>query len=436
MTRSHSNPFVASSAVFPARIEPLRTPRYAASLDTPLRRYSGRTGHSRRLALALILLGATTAAQAHTRGTSYSYWEIGQDRAEVRVHVSQLELTRLQLDPSLTPDYLRQAGARVQRQVQLRSGAERCSARDVTAEFAENGWLNARWALQCPRWDDLSVQSTLLTAVAPSHLHFVRVQFADGAVVERVLTASDSVLPLPQAQQVSVSSSLGRYIALGIEHILSGWDHLAFVLALILLAASLPEIALIATGFTVAHSLTLAAAVLGLVQTDAPLVEAVIGFSIALAAIENLWRRAGRARWAPMALTAALLILALTSASRLPGTLLLGLALFTGCYFALMSRTGRPARLRIAMGFIFGLVHGFGFAGALSALRLPAEQLAVGLLGFNLGVELGQLLVIALVWPVLKLLARWPAPRFWLNDSAASVICGLGVYWFVLRSFA
>ncbi len=390
---------------------------------------------TKRLALALILLGSAQTADAHTRGTSYSYWEIGEARAEVRVHVSQLELTRVQLDPSLTPGYLQKAGAYLEQQVQLQSGAERCSAEIVTAEFADDGWLNAHWAFHCPRWNDLAVQSTLLTEVAPSHLHFTRVQFAGGAVVERVLTANDSVLPLPQAQQGSVSNSLGRYIALGIEHILSGWDHLAFVLALILLAASLPEIALIASGFTIAHSLTLAAAVLGLVQTHSALIEAVIGFSIALAAFENLWRRNGRDRRAPIALAALLVLLALTSATLLPATLLIGLALFSACYFTLMNRTQRPARLRIAMGFIFGLVHGFGFAGALAALRLPAEKLATGLLGFNLGVELGQLLVIALVWPALKLLARWPAPRIWFNDGAAAIICGLGTYWFVLRSF-
>jgi hypothetical protein len=297
-----------------------------------------------------------------------------------------------------------------------------------------DGWLNAHWSVSCTGAEGHTLRSQLLHIVAPSHLHFVKVTLLDGALRERVLTYAEPALALGTTAPAP-ARSLGHYLKLGIGHILSGWDHLAFVLALILLAGSLREMAIIATGFTLAHSLTLALAVLGLVQTRGEVVEALIGFSIALVAAENLWQRAGRERWLPWLLVAALVLLAMTGATRLPLMVLLGLALFCACHFALLANTGRPARLRAALAMIFGLVHGFGFAGAMGELKLPPEQLAVALFGFNSGVEIGQLLVIGLVWPALRLLERWPAPRLWVNDLGACAICALGTYWFVIRSF-
>jgi len=248
-----------------------------------------------------------------------------------------------------------------------------------------------------------------------------------------VLTFAEPAFALAAAPDAG--ASFGRYLRLGVDHILSGWDHLAFVLALILLAGRLREVALLATGFTAAHSLTLAAAVLGWAQVRADAVEAVIGFSIALVAAENLWLRAGRERWMPAALAGALLVLALLGATRLTAPLLAGLALFTACYFALAGGAARLSRLRIAVAFVFGLVHGFGFAGALTELQLPAGRVAAGLLGFNAGVELGQLLVIAAAWPLLKLLQRRPPLRAWTGDVVSACVCALGTFWFVVRAF-
>ena len=126
----------------------------------------------------------------------------------------------------------------------------------------------------------------------------------------------------------------------------------------------------------------------------------------------------------------------------MPGALsplaLLGLALFSLCHFGLLSRSPRPARLRAAIAFAFGLVHGFGFAGVLAELELPTGRLVPALFGFNVGVELGQLGVVLLVWPLLRALARVrgePAARL-TAELASAGICGLGLYWFLTRTFA
>ncbi len=388
----------------------------------------------KRLFLLLVALTYIAPAQAHNRGTSYSFWTITEQGAEVCARVSQLELTRLQLEPALTQDYPQRVSALLTQQIGLWSQTGACQSSDVAPPRFDGGWLELRWRLRCDGMQQLSIRSRLLHEVAPSHLHFVRVTLPGGEIRQRVLTYAEPAMPLALTPAAAPPASLTHYIGLGIEHILSGWDHLAFVLALVLLAASLREVAIVATGFTIAHSLTLAAAVLGGVATRAEVVEALIGFSIALVAAENLWLRAGKERWLPWTLALALVVLALFGLTRLAGSVLAGLALFTLCYFALLRIAARPARWRLALAFVFGLVHGFGFAGVMGELQLPPAQLALGLLGFNTGVELGQLAVIALAWPLLRALRRLPVAAHWIGEGGSAVICALGTYWFLTRA--
>lgn len=392
------------------------------------------------LAAGALLLPAT--ALGHTRGTSYSFWNFAVEVPEVRVRVSQLDLTRLQLDPALTEHYPEAVLQVLTEGLQLRTASGACTAADARLLAAAEGWLTVRWVWRCPAPQHPSapgfeIRSRLLHAVAPSHLHFVRVDQPGGVVQERVLTSAAPVLTLAGAEAPPThNDSFTGFVALGIEHILSGWDHLAFILALILLAAGLPEIALVATGFTLAHSLTLAGAVLGWVSTNAVVVEALIGFSIALVALENLWQRGGRERWVAWLLLGLLACMLAAQDSQLSPQVIAGLMLFCLCYLSLLSVSPRPARLRFALAFVFGLVHGFGFAGVLGEMTLPAERVFSSLLGFNLGVELGQLLVIGAVWPLLAALRRWPVALAAVQAGGSAVILGLGTYWFVFRSFA
>jgi len=382
-----------------------------------------------RLAAFAMLLLLHGAAEAHTRGASYSTWTLTDGGADAVARVSQLDLTRLGLDPQQTPDYATAAGRVIAQGLRMQAGDAACTPGAVSARLTADGGVRAAWSVACPQRDGRAIRSGLLFDVAPGHLHFARARWPDGSLRERVLTAAEPTLALPLTEP---PGTLSRYVALGFGHILSGWDHLAFLLALLLLAGTLGEMALIATGFTLAHSLTLGASVLGLVQARLEQVEAVIGFTVALVAVENLWLRGGRERWMPVALVALLAAMAL----RLPPLLVGGLALFTACYFALLAQSTRPARLRMAMAMLFGLVHGFGFAGALGALQLPPERLALGLFGFNTGVELGQLLVIVLAWPALRWLGRNPRAHALANEGAAACLCALGVYGFVVRGFA
>ena len=396
--------------------------------------------------IALLCALAPRPAAAHGRSLSYSSWKLSSDGALVRVRIPRLELTRLALDPVLEPHKQPALIRLLAESVLLSSRGQPCApSAEPLPVAAPDGWVVYEWTLKCADPGAPVVSSTLLLDVAPSHLHFARVEMPDGSVREAVLSeaqASWSLGELGATASTPDASGTGLlgYLVLGIEHIATGYDHIVFVLALLLLAASLREVAGLVTGFTIGHSVTLALAVLGVVRPDPAAVEALIAFSIALVAAENSWLLGGRPRAVPAVVVVGLAALA---AASLAGTgavatsTLLGLALFSWCHFGLLDRTSRPAQLRAAVAFAFGLVHGFGFAGILAEMELPTDRLVTALFGFNAGVEVGQIAVVALIWPLVHSLARAHDGRWYgrVAELGSAAICGLGLFLFVTRTF-
>jgi hydrogenase/urease accessory protein HupE len=215
-----------------------------------------------------------------------------------------------------------------------------------------------------------------------------RVEFADGTTWVQRLTPQAPAADVPRA-----SSSLevaGVYLGLGVEHILLGIDHLLFVLALLLITRGAGRLVKTVTAFTVAHSITLALATLGLVHVPPVPIEAVIALSIVFVAAEIVRTHRGRE--------------ALT------------------------------ARAPWVVAFAFGLLHGFGFAGALSEVGLPAGHIPLALLFFNLGVEAGQLLFVAAALIVVGLFrrVRVPLPR-WAELVPPYAIGCVAMFWVIQR---
>ena len=449
-------------------------------------------GHSVCLIFCVALLACLGArvAGAHGRSISYSIWQIDATGANVSLRIPLLELSRLGADAlprDVVPDGRRTTtassdgdqGDRPDLETQSVADPPEDSLEDRDTETARyladaltlasdatacprvgpverrpdaEGFVRHAWRVECPTASGaLAIRSRILLDVAPSHLHFARVRFAPARdrVREQVLTEAHPVFVLradpatstgaAEPAQDEIGSDFSDYLALGVRHILTGWDHLAFLLGLILLSERLATIARLVTGFTLAHSLTLALSVLDLVHPRAAAVEAVIAISVALVAVEKGWLVAGRPRTIPRAASGVLILLARVSAAAgatLPAPSLLGLALFAGCYFALAERTRREG-LRIALTFAFGLVHGFGFAGVLVELALPTERLVPALVGFNLGVELGQIGIVLLAWPALAAAGRVVSIRGqrWARDAAIAGLCGLGCFWLIERAF-
>jgi hypothetical protein len=398
------------------------------------------------LLIAATLLCAIRA-EAHTRSVSYSIWALDADGATVALRLTQLELTRLPWGPARGAELDRNLASYLTGRLQLLSGGEPCPlSRPPRLLQAPPDRVAIEWRLDCASRGPREIRSRIFHDVAPSHLHFARINAESAELLERVLTAAAPSWRLQSDQEEgeedeSSGSSLASYIALGMEHIGTGPDHLAFVLALILIAARLGEVATVITGFTVAHSITLAVAVLGLVRPESQTIGALVGLSIALVAAENSFLMSGRGRWIPWLVTAGLglvTLLAATGVAAIGVLVSAGMTLFAFCYFGLLGRAERPERLRVAIAFAFGLVHGFGFAGVLVEIALPAGRLAPALLGFNLGVEAGQLVLLAALWPPLRDLARLRGgrPHRLLVEASSAGLCGLGIFWFLTRSFA
>jgi HupE / UreJ protein len=381
--------------------------------------------------VACLLVGAALVAapaRAHDRSVSFSSWTLEPGGARVTVRLAAIEATRL----PWAPGDAGRLGAYWADHLRLLAGDVPCppveTARPVEIAAGDFGF---EWRVACPGAGARRIESDALLDVAPSHLHFAHVRAPDGTTAEHVL--SDAVRTA--AVDAPAPPSVLEAARLGVEHILSGWDHLAFVLALLLLGGGLADTIRVVTGFTVAHSLTLALAVLGWVRPAQAPVEALIGLSIALVAAENCWLSGARPRALPWMIAGILLALAgLAGAgvAHVPALALAGLALFTACHMTRLGRAPSPARLRWHAAFAFGLLHGFGFASVLMDAGLPAASLARVLLGFNLGVEAGQLAVVAIAFPLVSLAQAWrPA----LLDVGSAAVAGLGVFWFVTRAF-
>ena len=228
----------------------------------------------------------------------------------------------------------------------------------------------------------------------------VRIETLAGAIQTERLSPTRTafvVQAAPGATEVATT-----YLRLGVEHILFGFDHLLFVLALVILVRDWRRVAITVTAFTIAHSITLAAATLGFVNVPGPPVEATIALSIMLVAVEILNARAGK--------------------------------------------PSLTARLPWLVAFSFGLLHGFGFAGALAEVGLPQHAIPVALLFFNIGVEIGQLVFVAAVLSLIWLL-RHVASRRWetalvrrafdrLDVGLAYCIGIIAAYWLIERTAA
>lgn len=416
-----------------SRAETLRVGSLAPSPRLSLREGDA---SSALVGLAFIALVLTAApAQAHDRTTSYSTWELDGRKATVTARFSLLDASRFPwfFSDSAEGEMKKYLADRLR----LFAGDEPCAVASEPRKLeSAPDRLVYEWKLACPDAGERSIRSDLLLDVSPAHLHFARLLQAGQEPQERLLSDAERTWPF-DAAGAAADVSLGGYFHLGVDHILTGWDHLAFLLALLLLEASAWDVAKVVTGFTIGHSITLALALVGVVRPDMPAIEALIGLSIALVAAEDLWLLGGRPRflrWALAALLLALAGVALGGWIGVPALTLAGLALFVLCYFALLDRSERPTRVRWAVAFLFGLLHGFGFAGILLEARLPPQRLVQALCGFNLGVEAGQLAIVLLAWPLVAWMGRRPAGRLAIEIASAAMLM-LGTFWFVTRAF-
>lgn len=216
----------------------------------------------------------------------------------------------------------------------------------------------------------------------PSHANMAKVQMG-GQQQEFIFTYEVRELNLGE---MSFLTQAKQFLSLGLKHIFTGYDHILFVISLLIGAKTIRHIFYLVTSFTIAHSITLALATLNIVQLPGRLIESAIALSIIYVALKNIFQPESKhAPW---------------------------------------------------IAFAFGLIHGFGFAGILSELHLGGSHLAVSLLFFNLGIEIGQILIVSLVFPLFLFLSkRLASLNKWFMPGMSIIVLLFGFVWFVQRAF-
>jgi hydrogenase/urease accessory protein HupE len=344
----------------------------------------------------LLIAACAGRVLAHNPMTSWAVARLQADRVELEVELSAESAWALMGGPKgSAPD----VGSELPKLKELApslysvsAGGAALAPASAEVELREEDGVGFLLVYPRPPGEPLRFDAAFLRRLPADHRTALTLKDASGKVLRtEVLTAASSSVEAadggsPSSAAAGPSSSFWSFLKLGVEHILTGYDHLLFLFGLLVACRRFSTAAKIITCFTLAHSLTLALAALDVVSLPARVVEPLIAASIVFVAVENLVRK-GEPGW------------------------------------------------RWALTFALGLVHGFGFAGALKQAGLGSSgaALLVPLFSFNLGVELGQAGVAAVLLPLLWKLRDLPAFERYGRNVISAAIALAGAWWFVTR---
>jgi hypothetical protein len=371
----------------------------------------------KRLLLLLAVLAAHAGTWAHKPSDSYLTMRADGDKSEIAVRwdiaLRDLDYV-LGLDRDgngdLTWGEVRTRGDDIAKyaidHLQITAGEKACelqgSAPMQLDHHSDGTYAVLGLTAKCASFaQGLKVHYSLLFDVDPTHRGLVQWIAPGGLASQPLVFSGDSAEQALQLEAPSAWKTLKQYVVEGVWHIWMGYDHILFLLSLLLpavlmrigkvwepapsLKGSLLEVLKVVTAFTLAHSITLSLAVLGFVSLPSRFVESTIAASIIFAALNNLRGSIEKRRW--------------------------------------------------VMAFTFGLIHGFGFASALADLGLPQGALALALVGFNLGVEAGQMAIVTAFVPIAFALRGTVFYRRYFMPVGSVIIAIVALYWFLQRAF-
>lgn len=390
--------------------------------------------------LALLLL-LPVAAQAHVTSESNAVWEIDGGNVDLALTIPDIEAHRLTPNGPPPTDAVLKAYL-VDRIYPLAEGKRCPLVPPVETLSAVAGFRKLDFTFKCPSQKDLQLHFAALFELVPSHTNYAEIEnVSTGEFTQNLMTRDHQTVDVTGGEEAGLKqASFLDFVGMGIMHIFTGVDHMSFLVGLVLISRRLRDLIFVVTGFTIGHSLTLALAVTGVLRPHPEFIDALVALTIALIGAENLAVESQRP--GPVALlialgAAAMIGLKLLGFGTLPVLLLLGAGLFTANYLMVSGHIRDAGRLRMIITLVFGLIHGFGFAASLLEMQLPPERLAELLVGFNLGVEFGQLTLVIGVTLLAVGLARirLAPPRAIVVELASACLVGLGTFWFVSRSF-
>ena len=390
----------------------------------------------KKLLCCSLLILCSICSEAHNRSESYSKFNLTSNEQGMAIQVTSSIKQDIfnNLNPTSHFKSYESLVAYLDKAINLGSS---CKLNE-SVEINENislGVLKFVWSFQCLQIPE-SISMSLFQDLGVTHTHIAR-GVIDGQSVPEFMFASTQdawVIGLPGESNVNQSSYFG-YFKSGVQHILSGWDHLTFLLGLLLLFTGRFLIIAI-TGFTIGHSLTLGLGAMNVLRVHSEIIETLIGFSILLLAVEYFHKHAFEINKLIKNLALSFCaFLPLTIFGNLDPILIVGLALFLTFYLSLTNHYSSPW-LPLMVTVFFGLIHGLGFASSIAESGIPQDRLLPIILSFNIGVEVGQLVVAFTLLAFLKLTKTYF--RFsdfnYLHGAMGAFVFSMGTFWFISRA--
>ena len=365
----------------------------------------------------LFLFISSQTASAHYFSESYSNWIINKHKISANFSILKLEATRiLQID---SYQELGKEGNLSEGEVFLEYFKERIavfstgvkckSDKQATLVNGKEEYLNIEISFLCSSSNQIKIINNVLFDIAQSHVHLSRIKMNDD-ILEKALFYNDQTIEvddLIDTNDITFFSKITKFIYSGVIHILSGFDHLIFLLGLLILIQNIRHIFIAITGFTIGHSITLALAALDIVVPNTFMIEALIGFTILFISTEYMLKEAR---------------------SYMPILSILLLILFF---------VGLSTLFLEIITSLFGLIHGFGFGAFLLNSDFDKSNAIAALFGFNLGVELGQIIFVLVFLIISGIAIRFLTAKsyIYLMNTLMIMVSSLGFYWFIQRLY-
>jgi len=362
------------------------------------------------LLLIAFLSGFVSPVQAHDPGLSRASVQLHETGLVVHMAFARKDIevllpTDADHDGTVTTDELSAVQAELQliimAAIDVRDAKGKYQVKSVHIEPASGDTVNVDIYYDNINASAIQIHIPLIAQLARGHRQYLAVKDANGNLLAQYILDATSPPVLLDGSGPDGFSVFREYLVEGVWHIWIGFDHILFLLTLLLpavlvyeksrwqsrdkLRPAMTDALKVVTAFTVAHSITLVLAVLDVVSLPARLVESVIALSVLITAVNNLRPFLPVSRW--------------------------------------------------VMAFVFGLVHGFGFASVLADLGLPGNALIVSLLGFNLGVEAGQLAIVAMIFPLSALIRHTHLYRSWVFSGGSAAAALIATIWMFERIF-
>ena len=380
-------------------------------------------------------------AFAHTRSVSYSSWLITNDEIVMTFSAPAREVTKLKEYKTLYPDLSASLNKHLLDSIILNPEGSLVKSKSL---IAEQGTIAIEHTYKIKANSLLTIEMNAFYEVSSNHTHYATHKTTNGKNRSIILNQNNRSFEVTSTSKnlkdESFQAVLLGYINLGFTHILSGFDHLVFLLVLLLLCRSLKELIFTATGFTIGHSITLFLAASNLLIPNTKIIESLIGLTIVIAAIEAIRLpiiELKKLRMLSVCLFVSIFLISFFTSYINNSLLIIGMGLLTISYLRLIEDENASSKYRPLLATIFGVIHGFGFANILNEIGIIKANFLLALLGFNLGVELGQILVLSVLWYIYVHVKKNMKNIHFaeIRSLLSSILLAIGLYWFITRSF-